>query len=123
MTRFLPVLLFLLTALFVWPLWPTVAAPASPNDRVLGQVLVKFKPDTSQNTIDSELKRHGAKVTDQVAAIGVLVLAVPHNAESRIITALSKNPNVEFAEADYLAFAATAPHDAYFTNQWGLENT
>ena len=121
MTRFLPVLLFLLTALFVWPLWPTVAAPASPNDRVLGQVLVKFKPDTSQNTIDSELKRHGAKVTDQVAAIGVLVLAVPQNAENRIITALLRNPNVEFAEADYLAFATAVP-DTYFNNQWGMEN-
>src|SRR3990167_1269254 len=120
--RFLPVLLFLLIALFVWPLWPTAAAPPSPNDRVSGQVLVKFKPDTSQNTIDSELKRHGAKVTDQVAAIGVLVLAVPQNAESRIITALLRNPNVEFAEADYLAFA-TAATDTFFTNQWGLENT
>ena len=126
MKRFLPVLLFLLIALFVWPLWPTAAAPASPNDRVLGQVLVKFKPDTSQNTIDNELKRHGAKVTDQVtdqvAAIGVLVLAIPQNAESRIISALLRNPNVEFAEADYLAFATAAP-DTFFTNQWGLENT
>ena len=121
--RSLPVLLFLLIALFVWPLWPTAAAPASPNDRVPGQVLVKFKPDTSQNTIDNELKRHGAKVTDQVAAIGVLVLAVPQNAESRIITALSKNPNVEFAEADYLAFATVVLNDTYFANQWGLENT
>ena len=123
MKRSLPVLLFLLIALFVWPLWPTAAAPPSPNDRVSGQVLVKFKPDTSQNTIDNELKRHGAKVTDQVAAIGVLVLAVPQNAESRIITALSKNPNVEFAEADYLAFTTAVPNDTYFANQWGLENT
>ena len=123
MKRLLPVLLFLLIALFVWPLWPTVAAPASPNDRIPGQVLVKFKPDTSQNTIYNELKRHGAKVTDQVAAIGVLVLSVPQNAQDRIITALSKNPNVEFAEADYLAFATAAPNDTYFTNQWGLENT
>ena len=122
MKRSLPVLLFLLIALFVWPLWPTAAARASPNDRVLGQVLIKFKPDTSQNTIDNELKRHGAKVTDQVAAIGVLVLAVPQNAESRIISALLRNPNVEFAEADYLAFATAAP-DTFFTNQWGLENT
>ena len=123
MTRSLPVLLFLLIALFVWPLWPTAAAPPSPNDRVSGQVLVKFKPDTSQNTIDNELKRHGAKVTDQVAAIGVLVLAVPQNAESRIITALLRNPNVEFAEADYLAFATVVLNDTYFANQWGLENT
>ena len=123
MKRFLPVLLFLLIALFVWPLWPTAAAPPSPNDRVSGQVLVKFKPDTSQNTIDNELKRHGAKVTDQVAAIGVLVLAVPQNAESRIITALLRNPNVEFAEADYLAFATVVLNDTYFANQWGLENT
>lgn len=123
MKRLLPVLVFFLIALFVWPLWPTAATPASPNDRVPGQVLVKFKPDTSQNTINNELKRHGAKVTDQVAAIGVLVLAVPPNAQDRIITALSQNPNVEFAEADYLAFATATPNDTYFTNQWGLENT
>ena len=123
MKRLFPVLVFFLIALFVWPLWPTAAAPASPSDRVPGQVLVKFKPDTSQNTIDNELKRHGAKVADQVAAIGVLVLAVPQNAQDRIISALLQNPNVEFAEADYLAFATAAPSDTYFTNQWGLENT
>lgn len=122
MKKLLALFSVVLLALFILPLW-TMAAPPPESDRVPGQVLVKFKPDTSPNTIDNELKRHGAKVTSQITALDVLVLAVPQNAESRIITALLRNPNVEFAEADYLAFATAAPNDTYFANQWGLENT
>lgn len=98
--------------------------PAGTNDRIPGQVLVKFKDDTPPNVIDEQIRRHGAKLVDQVQALGVLVLGVPESSEDRVITALSKNPNVEYAEPNSLAFATFTPNDPYFVpNQWGLENT
>src|SRR3989344_775967 len=98
--------------------------PSGSSDRVPGQLLVKFKEGTPQQVIDKELKRHNAKAVDQVVALDVLVLEVQQSAESRVIGALSKNPNVEYAELNFLAFALFTPDDSYFaSNQWGLENT
>lgn len=98
--------------------------PTGAGDRVPGQVLVKFKDSTSKDVVDKEIKRHGAKVVDQVQSLGVLVLDVPESAEDKVITALSKNPHVEYAEPNFLAFASFTPNDPYFVpNQWGLENT
>lgn len=97
-------------------------------ERVPGQVLVKFKDNTSQAVVNAEIKRHNGKVVDQINGIGTLVVSVPDQALDRIIEALSKSPSVEYAEenslASALAFPATSPNDEYFAlKQWGLENT
>lgn len=106
------------------PTWVLPTSAESKSDRVPGQVLVKFKAGTPQGVIDSETRRHDAKALEQIAALGVLVLGVPESSEDRVITALSKNPNVEYAEPNFLAFATFTPNDPYFApNQWGLENT
>ena len=113
--------LYLLGVSFITP---SGTSAQGREDRIPGQVLVKFKAGTNQGVIDAETRRHGAKVVDQVAALGVLVLDVPGSSEDRVIAALSKNPNVEYAEANFLAFATFTPNDPYFApNQWGLENT
>lgn len=97
---------------------------AQTNDRVPNQILVKFKNDTPQNEVDKQLKMHGAKVIDTVHGLGVLVLSVPERNEEKVIVALSKNPHVEYAEPNFLAFASFTPNDPYFApNQWGFENT
>src|SRR3989344_4853582 len=112
-----------LLTLFVSPLW-TMAAPPPEGDRVPSQILVKFKAQTPQAVIDAQLRSHSAKVTGRISALDVLVVNVPQATEDRLITALSKNPNVEYAEPDGLAFASFTPNDTYFApNQWGFENT
>src|SRR3989344_3528207 len=78
-------------------------------DRVSGQILVKFKTQIPQNIIDRELKSFGAGIIDRVNALDVLVLNVPQVTQDQIVAALSKNPNVEFAEPNFLAFASMTP--------------
>lgn len=113
--------LYLLGASFITP---SVTSAQDKEDRVPGQVLVKFKAGTNQNVIAAETRRHDATVVEKVAALDVLVLGVPESSEDRVITALSKNANVEYAEPNFLAFATFSPNDPYFApNQWGLENT
>ena len=101
---------------------------AQNNDHVPGQILVKFKSNTSQNVVDTEVRRNNARVVDKISALDTLVLKVPVSQEDKVVTALSKNPNVEYAELDYLAYAvgfpADPPNDTFYaSNQWGLENT
>lgn len=103
---------------------PIMPFPFEKSDKIAGQVLVKFKVNTSKNIIDSEINRHKGKIVGQVANLDVLVLSVPNGFEDKIASVLAKNPIVEFAEPDFVALAVTTFNDPYFAqNQWGLENT
>jgi len=99
------------------------SAKAQSNNHVPGQILVKFKENTSQQEIDRQVNSHRASVMGKIDKLDVLVLKVPEVAQDKVLNALSKNPNVEYAELDYLAEAYFVPNDTYFVNQWGLENT
>ncbi|MBI4036573.1 S8 family serine peptidase [Candidatus Daviesbacteria bacterium] len=120
----LSILIVLVSAVGLFSLTIASAQISESQDYVPGQVLVKFKDNTPGNAIAAELKRHNAKVLDKIIDLNVLVLGVPESQEGRVIAALSKNPNVEYAEVNGLAFALLIPNDTYFaSNQWGLENT
>ncbi|MBI2029629.1 peptidase S8 [Candidatus Gottesmanbacteria bacterium] len=94
---------------------------AQTNNHVPGQILVKFKTGIPQSVIDRQLGGIGAKQIDKIDIIDVLILNVPKVAETSILKALSKNPNIEFAEFDYIATALL--NDTYFSREWGLKNT
>jgi thermitase len=119
---FFPIFSFLLF-IFLGVLSSSHLANAQSNNHVPGQILVKFKENTSQTEIDSQINSHRASVTGKIDKLGVLVLKVPEVAQDKVLNALSKNPNVEFAEFDYLAEALADPNDTFFNRQWGLENT
>ncbi len=121
-------LLFLFSVVFLFNSQSTFVNAQVNQERVPGQVLVKFKDNTPQAVVVTELKRQNGKVADQINGIGTLVVNVPDQALDKVIEALSKNPHVEYAEANYIAtaldFPADAPNDTYYANnQWGLENT
>jgi len=92
------------------------------NTRVPGEVLVKFKQDIPQREIDTQINAYRGRILRKIDKLGVLTLKVPESLQELILTALSKNPNVEFAELDYYAQALSTPNDTYFDRQWGLEN-
>lgn len=93
------------------------------NNYVPGRVLISFKDGVSQTEKDSLLRNNRAKVVSKIDALEVFVLQVPQAAEEKVVTALSRNPHVEYAELDYIAEAFFTPDDTYFDRQWGLENT
>lgn len=100
-------------------------APSGENRNYLqGRILVKFKDTVTDDTAKKEVSRHNAKVQEKIAGLNTLVLNVPQKQENKIIEGLSRNPNVEYAELDYVASASLIPSDPYFaSSQWGLENT
>lgn len=88
------------------------------------QGLVKFEDHSPQNMMYEQVRRNGARVVDEVRALDVLVLGVPQAQKQRIVAALSRNPNVEYAEPNYVGSAAFAPDDPHFgPHQWGLKKT
>jgi len=109
-----------LISLFLFVL-PSVVK-AQNNNHVPGQILVKFKQGTSQQEIDKQINSHSAKILKKLDKLDVLTLKVPEAVQDIILTALSKNPNVEFAEPDYYAKVLSIPNDTFFDKQWGLEN-
>ncbi len=96
--------------------------------RFRGQVLVKFKDSASSTVVNREVRRHNGQVLKKFNQIGALVLKIPEGKEDEVVSALSKNADVEYAEADYIAQAVEFPFNPpddviYAANQWGLNNT
>lgn len=100
-----------------------VGQPAYAPDRIL----VKFKPGVSTARATNALSRAEnvpAVLTRKARFFDTTVVSVsaPRADIPSIVKAISAWPDVEYAEPDYLLYAAVRPNDAYFNNLWGLEN-
>jgi len=86
-----------------------------------GQILVKPKAGLYGDEFDKSLKRNNAKSSEIIGSLKVHVISVPEQAEDAVVKALSKNPNIEFAELDNaVELSATSPNDPKFSNAWHL---
>ncbi|WP_241655870.1 S8 family peptidase [Halobacillus litoralis] len=95
------------------------------GEYVKGEVVVKYKQGKSLNA--KQMEKFGAKaekseVSSAVVDSKVKVLKVG-NVEA-VVKALNKNPNVEYAEPNYVFDATWSPNDTYYSNyQYGPQNT
>ena len=89
---------------------------------VAGRVLARFAPGASGLAIAAA---HGASVERDIA-FGIRILSVPVGRELQIAQALSANPNVQFAEPDYLRTFGTPTvmpvNDPFSGYKWDLDN-
>lgn len=93
---------------------------------VPGELLVKFKPGASRAEI---AQQNGARTKEGLRAERVWVLEVDEGEELEVATNLRMNPNVEFAEPNYIYSIipcetgdCTAPDDLLFGAKWDLHN-
>jgi thermitase len=94
------------------------AAPA-PSSSVKGQIMVKFRDNGAAAGL---LRQNGLSEGTGIGSTGAHLVKVPAGKESQLIDSLSRNPAVEYAEADELV-TATAADDQYFPGQYALHNT
>jgi len=95
--------------------------PSFAGGFVPGRVLVKPAASADESSVGNALQAAGAREVGRVPQIGVRILQVPEQAEAHVIAALSKNPNFEFAEPDYIANIILTPNDPYYAAyQWHL---
>jgi len=85
------------------------------------RILVGFKPGTKAWDVAGTHASLGTKSKGRIAQIGVEIVEVPKGRTvPGLIKMYEKNPNVVFAEPDYVATALVTPDDPYYPNQWGL---
>ncbi|MES2980698.1 MAG: S8 family serine peptidase [Verrucomicrobiota bacterium] len=93
---------------------------APPVDHV--QLLVKPKVSMKEAALHALLSAQGASEHNDIPALNVRVIRVPAHAADKVLLALQKNNDVEYAERDMMAHAIATSNDPHFTqgNQWYL---
>jgi len=108
---------------------PLLAAPNQARAQgrpefVEDELLVKFKPrvpPTAQGAAHSQV---GAQVVREVRGLDVKVVKVPPQALAQVLQAYQRNPIIEFAERNGIAYTDWTPNDSsYPSQQWSLSNT
>jgi PKD repeat protein len=103
-----------------------VAAEA--RDFVPGQIVVRFRPGAARSEV---AQQHRAQKKRDMLLERMEVLEVEPGQELEIAAQLSRNPNVEFAEPDWItrlgpcevSTACNLPDGQFFHYKWDLHNT
>ena len=91
---------------------------------VPGEILVKFKEGTRQNKIGSMNSYMRAQEFKRIKRINVHCLKLPPDISVDDAVAYYKmDPNVEYAEPNYIYHFRGMPNDSDFSILWGLHNT
>jgi thermitase len=85
--------------------------------QVKGRIIVKFNDERNATGL---LRQYGLKDGANIGSTGAHLVKVPVGKEAQLIEALSRNPLVEYAEADQVVTAAST--DEYFPRQYALQN-
>jgi subtilisin family serine protease len=88
-----------------------------------GELLVKFKPDVNMTKAQFTHKAVGSRSKRRFESSGVEHIVLPSGLTVKNAVQLyMANPDVEYAEPNYIVRKAVIPNDEYFNLQWGLNN-
>jgi len=100
---------------------------------VPGEILVKFRPGSNASAKANAHRLAGGTPLAEIARTGVQRTAVPAGNEPAAIARYQRNPNVLYAEPNFIRSIPTpvshtsgsevVPGDYYFDEQWALHNT
>ncbi len=93
---------------------------------VTGEILVKFKPAVKKKDIDRINRDFRVQIKEKLRGKNIYCLKIhPSKTINEMVEKYRRNPNVEFAEPNYIisAFAVPPPDDTYYLSddQWGIE--
>ncbi len=90
---------------------------------VPGQVLVKFRSYVPLGHQILFVQAYGSSVIRRLPAIEAYQLRVPAGySVEEAVAAWRSNPNIEYAEPNYIVRASATPNDPLFNQQWALSN-
>jgi hypothetical protein len=87
---------------------------------VPGQLLIKTRPGVTESALAAKLGARGANSRLALRHLNVRVVKVSEENADALLAALKNDPDIEFAERDYLAEAAFVPNDPDVENEWHL---
>jgi subtilisin family serine protease len=86
--------------------------------------LVKFKPTLRDQLIEATMAAYSTKKIKRIPWLDVYQLQIPkYFTVEEMVYALNQNPDVEYAEPNFIVHIATTPNDKYFEYQYSLHNT
>ncbi len=94
------------------------------DEYVPGELLVKFKEGASRAEVQGLHSALGAIETKRIEPLEVRRIKLPLGLSvEQAITLYQMDPNVEYAEPNYIVHLAAMPTDPDFSLLWGLHNT
>lgn len=87
---------------------------------VPGELLIQIKPGVAKGDVDKLIHAHGGVTAGEIENIIVRRIKVPEHALEQVKKALSKNPNLNFVEENFIAEAGYIPDDERYPSQWHL---
>ncbi len=88
------------------------------------EVLVKFKPQLSENEVVSLIKAYESRKIKKIAKLNVYQIQISeHTSVEEMVYAFDRNPDVKYAEPNYIAYITATPNDLLFREQYALHNT
>ncbi|MFC2163872.1 S8 family peptidase [Acidobacteriota bacterium] len=94
------------------------------NKFMADQILVKFKPALSEAEINTIIAAYQTNKIKRIPKLDIYQLGVPDGfSVEEAVFAYRMNPNVEYAEPNYMAHASATPNDLLFRDQYALNNT
>lgn len=91
---------------------------AAPQNEV--QLLVKPKANMSEAALHALISAGGGREHNSIPALDVRIIRVPAAAAEKLLNALRRNADVEYAEPDQVAQAFATANDPYFSSEWHL---
>jgi subtilisin family serine protease len=121
--KYLLAIITLTLIAFTWSL-DVSAQNGPPADFVDGVVLVKFKPGAAKNKKKEAVDSVSGNTEEEYNIVPGLQKITTNLGVEEAIEILSKNPNVEFAEPDFIVSinGSTFPNDTYFPNLYGMHD-
>jgi subtilisin family serine protease len=87
------------------------------------EILVKFKPTLSEQTIKTTIAAYQSKKLKRIPRIDVYKIQIQKSTTlEETLYALRRNPDVEYAEPNYKVHIAVTPDDDLFWRQYALSN-
>jgi len=89
-----------------------------------GELLVKFRPGVSRHLARATHRFYGSRTIKRFRRINVDHIKIPEGwSVEEAISVYMLDPDVEYAEPNYIRRASLIPNDPDFDKLWGLHNT
>lgn len=93
------------------------------HEYVPDEIIVKFKSEASEERIARINQRHRTSIVSRSPVLGFRRVRIPEDKTvQEIVEFYKKEPDVEYAEPNYIAHAFWIPNDEYYGYQWNFHN-
>ncbi len=94
------------------------------GEAVTGEILVQFNPGVPEAAIGAINRSHGTSVTYRSPFAGFFRLRLPPGrGVAEMVAAYQRQPEVTYAEPNFVRHALTAPNDPYYRYQWNFDDS